>query len=544
MKQIGFICCALLAAGSFALRAESITNGQATLEWKDGVMEFTAKDAPSAKVTFAPSFTNGTEVKSVTATVFTKGKKAIMLHGKECCLTFVLVSKAAAVRVSTPRNAAFTAATETAAVVVADSFGEDAILEPGKDALRIPGFIPFFMGLQGQENWTLSCIPYQGRSDITLSADLKTWGFQPQPLEEYTFVIQAGNGIWKKIGKLTNDKGRTEIDWKPPFPASYRAAFPLARDFCDIGEPRSLVWKVGELRPNNTFLFNRADRVGIVDVKAQTGWSSGFYGTFAYPAYLPVNGKLQMVYPRHSGKQFAYDRNRPIYLYTYSNGANKPQLNTPINFMDEYSRAAATIRVCSSIGTGPATCGVTHGLEKLFRGSEPRAKRAEIVMQLAQMQVFVESIRARINLYREWAKEMKAKCLAAAEKDSSAADELKQFAAGFDFIEQVYKGRLRQMKTPEAVLEFDKQLLADIDNKNLDDEELEKRVMKFGRDIRGIGGNQDNCVAQCRYITKTIRLQALHGYMRSSNPTVKAFYREVYLDTCRQLRNAFYHEGK
>ena len=68
--------------------------------------------------------------------------------------------------------------------------------------------------------------------------------------------------------------------------------------------------------------------------------------------------------------------------------------------------------------------------------------------------------------------------------------------------------------------------------------------MKFGRVIRSMGGNQDHCVAECRYITKTIRLQALHGYLHSSNPTVKAFYREVYLDTCRQLQNAFYHEGK
>ena len=544
MKQLGLICCALLAAVPLMSRAESITNGQATLEWKDGVMEFTAKDAPAEKVTFTPSFTNGTEVKSVTATVFTKGKKAIMLHGKECCLTFVLHPRGASVRVSTPRNAAFSVATDTAAIVAADGFGEDAILEPGKDPVRMPGFVPFFMGLQGRENWTLTCIPYMGRSDIAVSADLKTWGFRPQLLEEYTFVIQAANGIWKKIGKLANEQGRTEIDWKPPFPASYRTAFPVARDFCDVGEPRYLVWKVGELRPKDPTLYNRSERVGIVDKKAQTGWSSGFYGTFAYPAYLPVNGKLQLVYPRHSGKQFAYDRNRPIYLYTYSAGVNKNQPNTPIYFLGEHARSAASLRFSSSIGTGPATCEVTHNLEKLFRGSEPRAKRAEIAVELARMQVFVESIRARIDHYREWAKGMKVKCLAAAEKDSSAADELKQFAAYFDVIEQIYQETLPRMKTPEVVQEADNKLLADIDDKKLDDEELENRVMKFGRVIRGMGGNQDHCVAECRYITKAIRLQALHGYMRSSNPTVKAFYREVYLDTSRQLQNAFYHEGK
>jgi|GEM_PF-1850360 len=542
---IGF-CSLLLAACPLVLRAETITNGQATLEWKNGLMVFTAKDAPGAKVVFTPFFTNGTELKSVTATVLLKGRKAIMLQGKECSLTFMLPSwsKRAAVRVSTPRNAGFSVKTDSSAIVVADGFGEDAILEPGGSSIQMPGFIPLFMGLQGQGNWTLSCIPYMGRSDIRIGADLKEWNFRPAPLEEYTFVIQAGKEIWKKIDKLNDDKTRTEIAWKPPFPASYRAAYPVASDFVKIGKPRYLIWKVGELKPKDNSLVNRSERVAIVDKKVQTAWSSGFYGTFPYPAYLTADGKLQMIYPRHSEKKFAYDRTRPIYLYTYSSGDHKERLDTPLSFMDKTARSAATLQFCTSMGIGPATCGVTKDVETIFYRSEARAKRAVIVSELARMQIFVESIRARIDLYREWAKEMKAKCLAAAGKDSAAAEELKQFAANFDFMEQLYKAKLPRMKTPEAVLALDRKLIKDIDDQKNDDEALEELAKKFGREIRGIGGSQDSCVAICRYIAKAIRLQALHGYMTSRNPTLKAFYREVYRSTGCRLQHTFNHEGK
>lgn len=544
-RNFRFVELLVLAVCPLMLRAESVSNDQAKLEWKNGIMEYTVKAAPSAKVTFSPYFTNGTELKSVKATVFPYGKKAILLHGKECSLTFMLSARGGAVRVSAPKNAGFSVKTDSSVIVAADGFGEDAIIEPGESSIQMPGIVPFFMGLQGQQgDWTLSCIPYMGRSDIRISADLKKWNFRPALLEEYTFVIQSGKEVWKKIGKLTDDKNRTEIDWKPPFRAAYRAAFPIASDFVKIGKPRYMVWKVGELKPKDPTLYNRADRVGIVDKKAQTAWSSGFYGTFPYPAYLPVEGKLQMIYPRHSGKKFAYDRNRPIYLYTYSNGIYKALPNTPLSFMDETTRTAETLRFCTSMGVGPATCAVTHDLEKIFYRSEARKKRAEIEVELARMQIFVESIRARIELYREWAKEMKKKCLAAAEKDSAAAEELKQFAANFDCIEQIYKENVPRMKTPETFLAHSKKLLQDLDNKKYDDEKLEEIAKKFGRVIRGMGGNQDHCVAECRYIAKTIRLQALHNYLTSSNPTLKAFYREVYRSAGCRLQHSFYHEGK
>ena len=82
---------------------------------------------------------------------------------------------------------------------VPDGLADDIILEPGEKAVNLPPWLPLFTGLEGKGSWTLSCIPYLGRSDIRISADLKQWDFRPEPLEEYTFVIQSGEQIWKKV---------------------------------------------------------------------------------------------------------------------------------------------------------------------------------------------------------------------------------------------------------------------------------------------------------------------------------------------------------
>ena len=181
------------------LTAETVSTKNAVLEWKNNVMELRGTGDNPGRVVFRPYFTNGTKIEDVNVTEITLGRKAILLHGKDCSLTFTLSSSGAIVRVSAPKNAGFTVETATSVMVLPDDVAEDLIIEPGKKALKIPPCVPMFMGLQGQGNWTLSCIPYLSRSDISVSADLKTWGFRPQPLEEYTFVIQSGEGVWKKV---------------------------------------------------------------------------------------------------------------------------------------------------------------------------------------------------------------------------------------------------------------------------------------------------------------------------------------------------------
>ena len=544
MKRAGFFRTVLSAALPLLLSAESVGNGKAVLEWKDGAMELRAKDGNSGKVIFRPRFTDGSDIKSAQVTAITHDRKAILLHGKECSLTFVLDNRGVITRVSAPKNAAFTVETQTAAMVLPDGLADDLILEPGKKALNLPPWIPLFMGLQGQGAWTLSCIPYLGRSDIRISADLKQWDFQPEPLEEYTFIIQSGKEIWKKIEEKLDSKERKAVAWKPPFPAKYRAAFPMSCDFFPIGDPKHQTWDLMEERADSRRPLHCANRVTITDLKAKTGWSSGIYGTAPYPVYLTPEGQVLMIYPRLRCKHCTFDPDRPVYIYTYDNGSHAKRSDTPVNFLEEYARPTLFSRPSGSIGIGPATCVVTQEIEKIYYRSEAREKRDLICDKLARMQIFVESIRARIDQYRKWAETMKKECLAAASGDSTAATELQKFAAFFDCMEKVYQQRQARMAPSEKVWKQSEELLKNLDNKEMDDEELEKHCKDYGRAIRTIGGAQDNCVAECHYVTRMLRLQALSRYMQSSNQTEKEFYRKLYQSTSAMLQNSFNHEGR
>ena len=545
MKRTGLFCTVLSAALPLLLNAESVSNGKAVLEWKDGVMELRAAGEKPGKVIFRPRFTNGTDIRTATANLIRQDRKAILLHGKDCSLTFMLDNRGAIVRVSAPKNAAFTVETPTAAMVLPDALSDDLILEPGEKALNLPSWIPFFMGLEGQGNWTLSCIPYLGRSDIRISADLKQWDFRPEPLEEYTFVIQSGKEIWKKVDAKLDNKERKPVTWRPPFPAKYRAAFPMAADFFPVGKPKHQVWDIMEAKANSKRPFHCSPRVYIVDKKANTGWSSGIYGTAPYPVCLPLEGPLQMIYPRiNRSKRCTFDPARPVYIYTYDNGSYPKRPDTPLNFLTEEVRPLMSSRPTSSIGLGPATCVITKEVEQIYYRSEARKKRDEIHGKIARMQIFVESIRARIGQYLEWAKAMKKECLAAAAGDSDAAPELRKFADFFDCMEKVHQNAQARMATPEKVWEQSKELLKNLDNQEMDDEALENHCKAYGRAIRTIGGAQDNCVAECHYVARMLRLEALSVYLQSGNRTEKEFCRRFYHATSAMLQNSFNHEGR
>ena len=541
MNRAGIFCMVLSVALPLLLNAESISNGKAVLEWKDGVMELRTSGKNTGKVIFRPRFTNGTDIKTATASLILQDKKAILLHGKDCSLTFTLDNRNAVTRVSAPKNAAFTVETQTAAMVLPDALADDLILEPGEKALNLPPWIPLFMGLQGQGAWTLSCIPYLGRSDIRISGDLKQWDFRPEPLAEYTFVIQSGEQIWKKVDVKLDNKERKPVAWRPPFQAKYRAAFPMAVDFFPVGKPKHQVWDIMEAKPASKRSFHCATRVYIVDKKANTGWSSGIYGTAPYPVYLPLEGPLQMIYPRITRfKSCSFDPARPVYIYTYDNGSYPKRPDTPLNFLTEEVRPVMSSRPSGSIGLGPATCQITKDIEQIYYRSEAREKRDVIHGQIARMQIFVESIRARIDQYLAWAKTMKKECLAAAD----GAPELRKFAEFFDCMEKVYQFGQTRMATPEKVWEQGKELLKNLDNKEMDDEALESHCKDYGRAIRTIGGAQDNCVAECHYVARMLRLEALSAYMNSASRTEKEFCRRFYRSTSTMLQNSFNHEGK
>ena len=536
----------LLFACALTAGALTVSGKKVEIEWKNNVVEFRHK-ASSAKVLIYPSFTNGEKIEDAKVEeFFYKDRPGFTLRGKKCALAFALTSDGTSLRISVPRNAAFKVKTETQAVILPDSRGEDTIVEPGKSDLNIPGFLPFFMALQKGENWTLSCIQENNRSDVKLSADLQTWQFTPGTLEEYTLFIHSAPRIWHKLTDKLEENIRKTITWKPPFEACYKFAMPLESDFIKVGNHLfHCTWSAADTaRKKLGRYLNMQLLVAVTDQKKFTCWSSGFYGSFPYPVLCKTDGTIEATYPRHKGKMM-YDKKRPIYIYTYDSGSLKKP-GFPVDELGkEYSDKVLSYRATNSIGIGPATCNMTSNIiEKIFYRSEARAKKREIASGMASMQLFIEAIRSRIDIYRNWANEVITLCEKAAKEDPAAAAELQSLANTLRLTEKYYQKRLPEMKYPEDAHALQTKLLADIDKPKYDDEELEDLAKAFGRATRKIGGAQDSCVANCRYITRRACQQALMAYATTKSKTAKKVFAHTIKSGREILDCYFHHEGK
>ena len=538
-----FSCFALYAASASAANTV-VSTPVAECEFKDGVVEFRQKGKKDCKVLIHPYFTNGSKISDAKVEKFTDTPRpGFTLRGKNASLAFVLSNKEPSLRISVPCNAGFKVKTETEIIVLPNRFTEDTILEPGKQMRNIPGFLPFFMGLQSGENWTLSCIPEFGRSDVKISSDMKTWEFLPKPLEEYTFFIHSAPGIWHKLQDKLEKNIRKPITWKPPFKARYHFAMPFGTGIIDADKNSYCVWSAVGMNEKNQ-IINGQPRAGIIDRKSFSAWSSGYFGGFPYPVYWKNDGSIEAAYPVLRKKMF-FDVTRPIFAYTYESGFYKksgfPVNQLPANIYNKFLGCDKT----GSVGISPATCAMTSNvIEKIFYRSEARNKKQELVGCMARMQLFIEAIRSRINIFRNWSDEMKMLCSDAVKQDPSAAKELEPVVKTLQLIETVYTKSLPNMKTPADAHALQMQLLADLDNKNFDDEDLEDRAKAFGRATRTIGGAQDNCCAYCRYIAARVCQQALLAYMTSENKTAKKVFTEIMRSGRETLNYYFAHEGK
>ncbi len=536
-----FVCAAAVFAAPLTVSGKKVE-----LEWKNNVVEFRHKGS-SAKVLIYPGFTNGEKIEDAKVEeFFFKNRPGFTLRGKKSSLAFVLSTDEASLRISVPRNAVFKVRTETEAVILPDPRGEDTIVEPGKKALNIPGFLPLFMALQKGENWTLSCIQENNRSDVRLSADLKTWEFTPGTLEEYTLFIHSAPRIWHRLHDKLEQNIRKTISWKAPFEACYKLAMPLKSDFVEVGGHLFYcTWNVADkTRVKKGRPLNGQLRAALTDRKSFTSWSSGFFGSFPYPAACNADGSIEAAYPLHKGRM-VYDMQKPIYIYTYDSGSfEKPGF--PADQLGKGAREEfLSNRMTNCIGISPATCNMTSNIiEKIFYRSEAREKKREIASCMARMQLFIEAIRSRIDTFHQWADEIIVLCQKAAKEDPSAAGELESLIKTLNQMDKYYQKRLPEMKYPEDAHALQMKLLADIDNSKYDDEELEDLAKAFGRATRTIGGAQDNHSAECRYIARRACQQALMSYAVSSSPAAKKVFSHTIKSGREVLNNFFHHEGK
>jgi hypothetical protein len=348
-------------------------------------------------------------------------------------------------------------------------------------------------------------------------------------------AVMEGKGIWHAFDVPASSAGKiAPLGWTMPFPAQWRSDFTRSDGLTDSWEMLLQAKKDGEYQ-KPSWLGND-DRTLPLSRKR---WIE-ILGEFQYPLWSDHEGKGFIQPMAHKYCTMA----GPAFLY-------------PINRVKETpsDRFTALDVMRSTLGVGPCeyildvegqkekqkgsyTCHVRDRLGEIYDKGSQKGKKDEIEKLLGEALTFVEHIRARIETYIAFGKEIKG-FIAGKRKDhpdlAAALGELEGIAAQ---IEERLADRRDRIKAPTDVME-----LNDGFRKNIRDYEgadLKDRLKKYTDDLTRIGGNQDKLVMECRWIVKALRQKA--GLLMALDPRVAPVAEEVRIRTQTVLRAPTAHE--
>jgi hypothetical protein len=189
---------------------------------------------------------------------------------------------------------------------------------------------------------------------------------------------------------------------------------------------------------------------------------------------------------------------------------------------------------------GRATCSVRDELANIYKAGEQKQRRKDIEGFLQQGIDFVKHIRSRIEQYLELQRGLKEYLAAEKKAKPDLAAPIGQLEKILAEIDGQLEDRREKIKNPEHVVrmteEFRKTLL------DYTGPDAAEKVKKYTDELTDIGGNQDDLVARCRWIVKTLRAKA--SMMVTQNPAMGPVAEEIRKRTQPALRTPAIHEGR
>ena len=526
---------------SLSVGATAVSNGKLSLEYANGVVKVTAPgmEAPAATITVG---LKPETLKTSTLVNPARNFRMLSLRGPDGSIAFKIEGRDARFSVSHAINASPVVVTwNAAAVVVPDTFAEDEVLLPGRDARNLPPFAPLYLALQEGGNSTLACIPVKAKSPAVLSADLKTLTLRLKNNEHCVFLLNTGKGAWHRTSlPVKPGEFKTVDDWLPPYKLQWRVALPLAEDFIPAGNGAWSIWNVITVTDNpKQRPRNLPVRATMVDRKTRNTWHGGFEGTYRYPAEF-VDGKLKLMHQNFKNR-VVYDAKTPVFIYAWqpwSDPVAVPQKYLPPWVANQGLHGSTN----TGYGMKATTCNVTQLFEKIFYRDEADKKVDEIAAMLKSMQCFVENIRGRIESGREWREEMLKFSADMRKLHPALTPDADKLDDAVNEIDRQYQLNRERIKTPLEVEAMGREVLKLAVSK-LDADEKEEKAKQLGRAIRTVGGTQDNMIARFRHVGKCIRHIAVVEYMTAKTPEAREFWQEAYRRT-ETLLQGYFCDGK
>jgi hypothetical protein len=433
-------------------------------------------------------------------------------------------------------------------VVLPDCFADDILIDPGQFPGRVAE-VPsdnFLLHLAGEGDSIALCVFESKDQDAKVAfagagAQRLITGSEidcDKGRMVWVALLEAPH-IWHASRVEAADAGAIKrLDWKPPFPATWRCDF--TRNNGLVSGWEMLLWdgENGGAYRKPSWSGNNEERL---DPRDRLRWIT-FLGKFPYPCWIDPGGQGYVQPLRHSELKFE----GPAVVYPIG----RWRTATP---RDAYTVADV---VRGTLGVGPceylldregqkqvykgrATCAVSDALLAIYGGNQQTARRADVDRILDDALTFVKHIRGRITRYGEFGHRMRAYLA----EQKKARPELDDFLNAMDQLTAELDARVAaradEIKTPEHVAamnaKFRKTVLG------YEGSDAFNKCQQYTRALVVIGDNQDELASECRWVVKNLRQQA--GVAMARDPRAAPIAREIRARAQEALRNPAYHEA-
>jgi hypothetical protein len=461
-------------------------------------------------------------------------------------------------------------------IIMPDLFADDLVFdlqETQTDALLVPEDNHFLLQMIDNGDAIIACKWLSSDTEIAVVPDNDS-GEEPTTQTTVSFnnnqkiwiSILADKGIWHKVdAKKFNIHEHTRLDWTVPFPAYWRINYQRA-DRRGSGLTDSF-WNAEthsdgtfELVPNllnmeiadGRYLVADPDRQkrlvrrSVMNQHTGAGWWT-YRGWFIQPFY--VDGNKAFIRLPKFDKRRTIRYAGPIVIYPLlSADSDCTQARTVEDLLrnnlgEDYLDMLdlADLNRRPEKDHYPPTCPTTEYCEKIFEQNEELLRKDHIMAIMAEMNLFVENMRERIQQYVDWEQDMQRLYHDSRNANPTLTTVIDRIAEMTGQIAGRFKAVKTKIRTPQRVLELSDKAVGLIDYNG---RAQVTRFKKTCKQIRSVGDAQDELLGQLRDIVEITRQKVSLMHAQEKDPAVRRFLRLVRAKTQEMLRIRYDMEGK
>jgi hypothetical protein len=405
---------------------------------------------------------------------------------------------------------------DSQALVLPDQLAEDIVIHPEGApgaTLHLPSDSLLALNMLNDGEAILSCIWQNGSfaiDEVQDSASNRFHALVVKPPEggDFWLGVNAGAGIWHRVGETLDPTTPVKIAWTPPFPARWQATMRKETGPNEAEDGLCDSWPVIEKIPNPPTCIKPG--MYLNNPATWSAWSS-FWGGFVYPCSFAPEGCM-MQYPSfRNHPRNVYDASAPVLIYPLQKSKGTPaNVLLPLDALEFFAGSDVARKLKTFTNPDdryPATCGVTEEIEKIFYRGEQETRKDKIRERLNLMNVFVVNVRKRISQYLDWETKLLAELDARVKNNPDLAGFVGPHAGRLNAMPSRYAEAADKMQQPEDCAAMAEKM-AQLAEPGGDEEQEEEESKQLGRQIRTIGGNQDTTLGAMRYHVKCLRQRA------------------------------------